>query len=43
MKADLGNRHKVPPSYSRAGKGARSLTDVGMTSYKNFTLTLKLL
>jgi hypothetical protein len=28
-----------PPSYSRAGKGARS-TDVGMTSYK-LTLTLK--
>jgi len=47
-KAVLGSvnfksKHKVPPSYSRLVKARARLTAVGMTSYKKFTLTLKLL
>jgi hypothetical protein len=37
----LKGKHKVPPSYSRAGKGARSLNGRRDDAYKKLTLTLK--
>jgi hypothetical protein len=41
--AFMDSKHKVPPSTRALVKARARLTSVGMTSYKKFTLTPKLL